>query len=165
MAEEKVALIPPPIILAPDKQGNQEVSVQNPQSPRSVSSRTGGETASKERWEKLQNLNDLYDQGFITLAEFHERKAQLIDELTGTRGTASGVKSPRKSNSVPQKIPYKVFTNNVVFAFYDFAHIVFCFRRIARNHQIGRKSEQRKQLNTLLMLNRELGLAVMWSLN
>lgn len=89
----------------------------NPQSPRSVSS-----TANKERWEKLQNLNDLYDQGFITLAEYQERKAQLIDQLTGTRGgTAAAGKSPRgKSSNVPQKVPYK-------------ARFSFCILSNARN--------------------------------
>lgn len=34
---------------------------------------------------RLQQLRDLYEQGFITQVEYNERKAQLVDDLTGTK--------------------------------------------------------------------------------
>ena len=99
----------PPFPTSPPDNSKSDTPSTKVQSPRSVAaSKAGSETASKERWEKLQNLNDLYDQGFITLEEYKERKAQIINELTGTRGTASLNKSPRKNATVPQKVPYKV---------------------------------------------------------
>eukprot|EP00475_Leptophrys_vorax_P003212 TRINITY_DN11872_c0_g1_i5.p1 TRINITY_DN11872_c0_g1~~TRINITY_DN11872_c0_g1_i5.p1 ORF type:complete len:354 (+),score=62.36 TRINITY_DN11872_c0_g1_i5:221-1282(+) len=36
------------------------------------------------RWQQLQNLKDLYENGFMTKEEYALRKQQLIDELTGT---------------------------------------------------------------------------------
>lgn len=35
------------------------------------------------KWQRLINLKELYDEGFITLEEYKERKLQLVDELTG----------------------------------------------------------------------------------
>lgn len=35
------------------------------------------------KWQRLLNLKDLYDEGFITLEEYKQRKLQLVDELTG----------------------------------------------------------------------------------
>lgn len=42
-----------------------------------------------ERWAKLQNLQLLYDQGFISATEYAQRKSQLIDALTGTSTSTS----------------------------------------------------------------------------
>mmetsp|Transcript_7902 Transcript_7902/g.19912 ORF Transcript_7902/g.19912 Transcript_7902/m.19912 type:complete len:459 (-) Transcript_7902:224-1600(-) len=44
-----------------------------------------------EKWQKLSNLKELFDQGFITGTEYKERKMQLVDELTGTRSAASAI--------------------------------------------------------------------------
>jgi hypothetical protein len=35
-------------------------------------------------WTKLSNLQRLYDEGFLTVTDFKERKSQLVDNLTGT---------------------------------------------------------------------------------
>ena len=37
-----------------------------------------------EAWQKLMNLKSLLSAGFITRAEYKDRKSQLIDEMTGT---------------------------------------------------------------------------------
>eukprot|EP00455_Lapot_gusevi_P006767 TRINITY_DN1289_c0_g4_i2.p1 TRINITY_DN1289_c0_g4~~TRINITY_DN1289_c0_g4_i2.p1 ORF type:complete len:364 (+),score=69.66 TRINITY_DN1289_c0_g4_i2:172-1263(+) len=71
----------------------------------------------RDKWERLQNLKNLLEEGFITRTEFDERKAQLIDDLTGTSistisSTASKTRTHRKSrrsssstDSDPQVIP------------------------------------------------------------
>jgi hypothetical protein len=44
-----------------------------------------GSTQQQDKMQKLSFLTDLYDQGYITVVEYKERKSQIIDELTGTR--------------------------------------------------------------------------------
>ncbi len=51
-----------------------------------ITTTTNANTA-QDKMQKLKFLKDLYDQGFITVVEFKERKSQIIDELTGTKTT------------------------------------------------------------------------------
>jgi len=47
---------------------------------------------SDTKWQNLQNLKQLLDAGYLTKTEFAERKAQLIDQMTGTTlGRSTGV--------------------------------------------------------------------------
>eukprot|EP01135_Chromosphaera_perkinsii_P000281 Nk52_evm50s62 gene=Nk52_evmTU50s62 len=41
------------------------------------------------QWTKLNNLKELYELGFLTLTEYRDRKAQLVDYLTGTTLTGT----------------------------------------------------------------------------
>lgn len=56
-------------------------------------------TEQQRKWHNLQNLKNLWSAGFITKTEYNERKAQLIDEMTGTTtrtsvGTTTGMSVP-----------------------------------------------------------------------
>jgi len=59
-------------------------------------------------WDRLQNLKELYEEGFLTQTEYKTRKSQIIDDLTGT--SISSSKTLRDSNVVrsefqPPRIP------------------------------------------------------------
>jgi len=43
-----------------------------------------------DKWQNLNNLKNLFQAGFISKEEYNERRAQLIDDMTGTRSTHSG---------------------------------------------------------------------------
>jgi len=43
-----------------------------------------------DKWQNLKNLKNLFQAGFISKEEYNERRAQLIDDMTGTRSTHSG---------------------------------------------------------------------------
>eukprot|EP00160_Parvularia_atlantis_P000788 Unigene10631_Nuclearia_a/m.32499 Unigene10631_Nuclearia_a/g.32499 ORF Unigene10631_Nuclearia_a/g.32499 Unigene10631_Nuclearia_a/m.32499 type:complete len:395 (+) Unigene10631_Nuclearia_a:209-1393(+) len=63
---------------------------------------------SAEQRAKLQALKDLYEQGFITQAEYRERRVQLVDEITGTRTRLEGgsvVRDPRPPPTVVARPP------------------------------------------------------------
>eukprot|EP01098_Paradermamoeba_levis_P008406 TRINITY_DN3487_c0_g1_i1.p1 TRINITY_DN3487_c0_g1~~TRINITY_DN3487_c0_g1_i1.p1 ORF type:complete len:489 (+),score=129.55 TRINITY_DN3487_c0_g1_i1:115-1581(+) len=50
-------------------------------------------------WNKLESLKNLFDEGYISFAEYQERKILLVDELTGTttvKGEGSTMASTRK---------------------------------------------------------------------
>ncbi|DBA05399.1 TPA: hypothetical protein N0F65_007561 [Lagenidium giganteum] len=47
-------------------------------------SRSPGSDGERQSFEKLLNLQKLYQEGFITVTEFKERRLQLVDELTMT---------------------------------------------------------------------------------
>uniref|UniRef100_A0A7S2RID9 Alpha-type protein kinase domain-containing protein n=1 Tax=Mucochytrium quahogii TaxID=96639 RepID=A0A7S2RID9_9STRA len=51
-----------------------------------VAPRTG---LTADKFSKLQNLEALYEQGFILATEYKERRLQLVDELTGTRSVVA----------------------------------------------------------------------------
>lgn len=51
--------------------------------------------------QKLSFLTDLYEQGYITVVEYKERKSQIIDELTGTRTRTR----TRTNSQVPMQPP------------------------------------------------------------
>lgn len=45
-----------------------------------------------DHWVKLSHLKQLYEQGFITITEYKDRKSQIVDVITGTKsksGTSS----------------------------------------------------------------------------
>ncbi|KJE89314.1 eukaryotic elongation factor-2 kinase [Capsaspora owczarzaki ATCC 30864] len=79
----------------------------------------GGRAATKgvpsirqvEYWARLKNLKELYEQDYITVTEYRERKAQLVDELTGTTctsvtsTTAGG--SPRGESHSPTTVAHR----------------------------------------------------------
>eukprot|EP00026_Physarum_polycephalum_P005424 Phypoly_transcript_05458.p1 GENE.Phypoly_transcript_05458~~Phypoly_transcript_05458.p1 ORF type:complete len:527 (+),score=99.15 Phypoly_transcript_05458:312-1892(+) len=51
----------------------------------STKTKEAGSTQQQDKMQKLSFLTDLYEQGYITVVEYKERKSQIIDELTGTR--------------------------------------------------------------------------------
>lgn len=62
-------------------------------SSQQTSSTNNIKTRTDEGWVKLSHLKQLYDEGFITVTEYKERKSQIIDHLTGTKSVS------RTSNS------------------------------------------------------------------
>uniref|UniRef100_A0A6U2Y647 Alpha-type protein kinase domain-containing protein n=1 Tax=Paramoeba aestuarina TaxID=180227 RepID=A0A6U2Y647_9EUKA len=60
---------------------------------------SAGSVSQDPSWIKLNNLKELYEHGFITKEEFEERKAQIVDELTGTSSVTSSVTQSSVSNS------------------------------------------------------------------
>ena len=44
----------------------------------------------------MEELKNLYEQGFLTEQEFEERKSQVIDELTGTKKGGSSSRTPKR---------------------------------------------------------------------
>jgi len=74
----------------------------------SSSSSTNTSVMSNEKFAKLQNLEALYQQGFLLETEYNERRLQLIDEMTGTSvsdTTSSKVpRSLRRKNRAPSSI-------------------------------------------------------------
>mmetsp|Transcript_10189 Transcript_10189/g.13981 ORF Transcript_10189/g.13981 Transcript_10189/m.13981 type:complete len:456 (-) Transcript_10189:41-1408(-) len=53
--------------------------------------------SNKESWRQLEDLRALYDQGYITVTEYKDRKSQLVDNLTGTKSVSSSVLSTTNS--------------------------------------------------------------------
>eukprot|EP00005_Dracoamoeba_jomungandri_P013134 CAMPEP_0174264422 /NCGR_PEP_ID=MMETSP0439-20130205/22408_1 /TAXON_ID=0 /ORGANISM="Stereomyxa ramosa, Strain Chinc5" /LENGTH=467 /DNA_ID=CAMNT_0015350281 /DNA_START=60 /DNA_END=1463 /DNA_ORIENTATION=- len=42
-------------------------------------------TTKSDGWTQLQNLESLYEKGYITATEYSQRKSQIIDTMTGTK--------------------------------------------------------------------------------
>ena len=47
-------------------------------------------------WAQMEELKNLFEQGFLTEQEFEERKSQVIDELTGTKKGGSTTRTPKR---------------------------------------------------------------------
>jgi len=67
--------------------------------------KTAGKTTKgqDDRWTKLSSLKALYDEGFITVAEYKDRKSQLVDEITGTSTTTSSMARGQPARHVRQE--------------------------------------------------------------
>lgn len=52
------------------------------------------------QFSQLRNLSALFEQGFLLESEYQQRRSQLIDELTGTRGETLRRRRSRVSSSV-----------------------------------------------------------------
>ncbi|KAL6055876.1 Alpha-type protein kinase domain-containing protein [Balamuthia mandrillaris] len=64
----------------------------HPASPLSNGSVVAGAGAAAGKaddgWGQLRNLQALYEEGFITVTEYKDRKSQIVDTLTGTRSVS-----------------------------------------------------------------------------
>eukprot|EP01112_Ceratiomyxa_fruticulosa_P020423 TRINITY_DN6947_c0_g1_i1.p1 TRINITY_DN6947_c0_g1~~TRINITY_DN6947_c0_g1_i1.p1 ORF type:complete len:435 (+),score=68.14 TRINITY_DN6947_c0_g1_i1:559-1863(+) len=60
-----------------------------------------------EKWNELNSLKSLYEEGFITVVEYRERKSQIIDALTGTSMTSRPHPRSRQPSAAPVPIVAK----------------------------------------------------------
>ena len=67
-------------------------------SPISAAMRTP--TKKEQLWAQMEDLKTLFEQGLLTKEEFEERKNQVIDQLTGTKGGSKPRKTPKKAPAI-----------------------------------------------------------------
>lgn len=79
-----------------------------------------GTTQQQDKMQKLSFLTDLYEQGYITVVEYKERKSQLIDELTGTKTRT------RTNSHVPMRM-YSILFYSIQSLFCRFFSFFFFF--------------------------------------
>ena len=84
----KIDISETPIVEVPTVIGNTKDSNNTKTTNSTLTSKDGTKT-NNEEWVRLSHLKQLYDEGFITVTEYKERKSQLVDNLTGTKSSKS----------------------------------------------------------------------------